>query len=1069
MRKSVSPLPGNEGGSSASTTRVFGVPLEEVTRTHTISGHEVPALVKHIVDYIEEHGHLDLEGLFLVNGNAERVDWLRQRYDSGEEVELEKEADLASAVSLLRLFLQELPEPIIPTAIQGHILQLHQDYSNEEDLFRNLKYLLQQLPQLNYGLLRFLCRFLTSVASLQQESWNIGTLAAVFGPDIFHLSTEGEDLRDQESVSRVLAELLDNQEGLFDSEEDDVSTTNDYSSINEQITELLDDEKCEAECEELPQDGEEGPASSDSPQHTRTDDSPSASSHLSPISILPADSAEIIQRTIRAAVEQHFFELKTSIDQDISNYDSQGVSPSEPVDRGCRGDKEQQTDPEDSPCETEGETPLTQTEQHMQQSQTDTQDSLDSGAALEESSGMDLDAEAVRDAENNINIARQDNQPCDNMEQTQTDTISCDSGSCRCDQNANTSKTNRNHPPPCQPTSGHNPHLQLFPDNQWEASPPSHFHLPPIDFSCMHLQKEGHDPVPAFKSWQDDSESGEAQLSPLAGRMIRLPPLLLEEDGEEDEEEGGQEASPSSSCSHPHLLARRFLDFGAHGAQRFLQQDPDATSPTKAQRYDEARPSSGSLHTTRPRRASFGSKEAMRGGDSVTHQLTKKLQHLKKKIKQFEEQFEKERNYKPSHGDKAANPKVLKWMTDLTKIRRQIKGRQHHLLPRSTLRHQALLHSYRRHHAPSSPSSSSSSICSPPHHTLTPPLHPYSGLSSRPYHLNAKHRAESELGPLTRPRSNTLPKSFGSTLDQGAYDAEVKDQHPTREETLELIQHRVKGKKQEDGWPDDIKKMTKEQLSCEKTVLQKNLLHYEGLHGRPVTREERLVVKPLYDRYRLVKQMLTRVSITPITVSPSSKRRSQTLQPIIEGETAHFWEEIKEEEEDERKEREEGEEEDQREEEKEEEEEEEDEEEEGESSGGEMQSSEVIMAVDLVTSSEGSMTRSQNQPDRQSDCSIRGKMEEGSGKLALDLRLSSSNASSMPELLEQLWKARAEKKKLRKTIREFEEDFYQHNGRNVQKEDRVPRLEEYREYKRIKAKLRLLEVLISKQDSSKSI
>lgn len=102
-----------------------------------------------------------------------------------------------------------------------------------------------------------------------------------------------------------------------------------------------------------------------------------------------------------------------------------------------------------------------------------------------------------------------------------------------------------------------------------------------------------------------------------------------------------------------------------------------------------------------------------------------------------------------------------------------------------------------------------------------------------------------------------------------------------------------------------VQKMTKEQLSCEKTVLQKNLLHYEGLHGRPVscllpqlfsgfrliylfkfkfyfllgfflssfsnqvTREERLVVKPLYDRYRLVKQMLTRVSITPVTVSSS--------------------------------------------------------------------------------------------------------------------------------------------------------------------------------------------------------
>ncbi|KAM8910699.1 protein FAM13B isoform 2-T7 [Spinachia spinachia] len=1035
MRKSVSPLPGNEGGSSASTRRVFGVPLEEVTRTQAISGHEVPALVKHIVDYIEEHGLLDLEGLFLVNGNAERVDWLRQRYDSGEEVELEKEADLASAVSLLRLFLQELPEPVIPTAMQGHILQLHQDYSNEEDLCRNLKYLLQQLPQLNYGLLRFLCRFLASVASLQQDSWDIGTLAAVFGPDIFHLSTEGEDLRDQESVSRVLAELLDNQEGLFDSEEDDVSTTNDYSSINEQITELLDDEKCETECEELPQDGEEGPASSssDSPQHTLT------------------DAARIIQRTIRAAVEQHFFELKTSID---SNYDGRGASPSEPADRGRHGDEAQQTDPEDSPCDAERENPLTASEQLLQQSQTDTRDSFDAGDALEETPGMDLDAEAVTDAENNINTARQDNEPCDNMEQTPADTISCDPDSCRCDQNANNCKTNRNHLSPCQPKCGHNPHLQLFPDGQWEASPPSH--VPPIDFSCMHLQREGQDPVPAFKSWQEDSESGEAQLSPLAGRMVTLPPLLLlEEEGEEDVGEGGQEASSSSSLSHPPLPARRFLDFGAHGAQRFLQQDPEATSPTKAQR---------------PRRASFGSKEAMRGGDSVTHQLTKKLQHLKKKIKQFEEQFENERNYKPSHGDKAANPKVLKWMTDLTKIRRQIKGRQHHLLPRSTLRHQALLHSYRRHHAPSFPPSPSS-ICSPPHHTLTPPLHPYSGLSSRPCHLNAKHRAESELGPQTRPRSNTLPKSFGSTLAHGAPDAAGQTKGPTREETLELIQHRVEGKRQEDGWPDDIKKMTKEQLSSEKTVLQKNLLHYEGLHGRPGTREERLGVKPLYDRYRLVKQMLTRVSITPLTVSPSSKRRSQTLQPIIEGETAHFWEEIKEEEEAEAEEERkagEGREEDQRGEEREEDEEEEDEEEEGESSGGETQSSEVIMAVDLVTSSEG-CGRSQKHLDRQSDCPMRAKMEEGSGKLALDLRLSSSNASSMPELLEQLWKARAEKKKLRRTIREFEEDFYQHNGRHVQKEDRVPMLEEYREYKRIKAKLRLLEVLISKQDSSKSI
>lgn len=41
--------------------------------------------------------------------------------------------------------------------------------------------------------------------------------------------------------------------------------------------------------------------------------------------------------------------------------------------------------------------------------------------------------------------------------------------------------------------------------------------------------------------------------------------------------------------------------------------------------------------------------------------------------------------------------------------------------------------------------------------------------------------------------------------------------------------------------------------------------------------------------------------------------------------------------------------------------------------------------------------------------------------------------------------------------------------RNVQKEDRTPMAEEYNEYKQVKAKLRLLEVLISKRDISSKI
>lgn len=54
------------------------------------------------------------------------MEWLRQRYDNGEDVDLVKEADVPSAISLLRYFLQALPEPVIPGTLHMHLIQLPQ-------------------------------------------------------------------------------------------------------------------------------------------------------------------------------------------------------------------------------------------------------------------------------------------------------------------------------------------------------------------------------------------------------------------------------------------------------------------------------------------------------------------------------------------------------------------------------------------------------------------------------------------------------------------------------------------------------------------------------------------------------------------------------------------------------------------------------------------------------------------------------------------------------------------------------------------------------------------------------
>nr|XP_014120249.1 protein FAM13B isoform X2 [Zonotrichia albicollis] len=931
MRKSSSPSLSN--CNSVLANKIFGIPLDELQQEGQ-PDNEVPFIVRHVVDYIEEHGGLEQEGLFQVNGNAETVEWLRQRYDNGEDVDLVKEADVPSAISLLRFFLQELPEPVIPGSLHIHLMQLSQDYNNEDEFGRKLRFLLQQLPPVNYSLLKFLCKFLANVASHHEEIWSASSLAAVFGPDVFHIYTDVEDLKEQELVSRIMAGLLENYYEFFENEEEDFSSTNDLSSITEQINDLLEEEedvKLE-QSEELPEDSTEKPVERPAVVHLDMTGSlsdsrnvtASTSAHISPISILPA-SADILERTIRAAVEQHLFDLQSSLDNDLKHIQQQRL--------GCNNETKHPGGDEEG-----------------SNNQNDVIEDNDTGSSENtgDCSGVlvctDLDSEAMKhgtvtEEEQSIQTPALPSaetadillKPCDEDEDVDEENNSERENSKLLDGNDRNSSEAflDSSSKPCDLNA--NPDSEVLGDGSVhvpEEAPA--VQVPHLDLKNVAEGDKWEDPFPAFKSWQEDSESGEAQLSPQAGRMTNHP---LEED-----------------C-HP-ILSHRSLDFGQ--SQRFLHDPETLDSSSKA------------LSFVRTRRASFSSKDDKRE-DKTPYQLVKKLQ---KKIKQFEEQFEKEKNSKPSYSDIAANPKVLKWMTELTKLRKQIK--------------------------------------------------------------DAKQRSsEGEFIPQTRPRSNTLPKSFGSSLDQEDEENEdemrvvQKEKKPTKEATLELILKRLKEKRVERCLPEDIKKMTKDHLVEEKTSLQKSLLYYESQHGRPVTREERHIVKPLYDRYRLVKQMLTRASITPILGSPSTKRRGQMLQPIIEGETAHFFEEIKEEEE--------------------------------ESDG---------LSTDL---NEILKTAAQTQPVLSPVENSESDIEDGQEKLTRDLRLSSTRAASMPELLEQLWKARAEKKKLRKTLREFEEEFYQQNGRNVQKEDRVPMLDEYREYKKIKAKLRLLEVLISKQDSSKSI
>ncbi|XP_039566381.1 protein FAM13A isoform X7 [Passer montanus] len=463
--------------------------------------------------------------------------------------------------------------------------------------------------------------------------------------------------------------------------------------------------------------------------------------------------------------------------------------------------------------------------------------------------------------------------------------------------------------------------------------------VPRLDLTSLCNDSNWEEPIPALSSWQRDGlDSDEARLSPQAGRLIRQ---LLDED------------------SDP-MLSPRFYAYGQ--SQQYLDDTEVPPSPPNSHSF------------MRRRSSSLGSYEDDRE-DLTPAQLTRRIQGLKKKIRRFEDKFEEERKYRPSHSDKAANPEVLKWTNDLAKFRKQLKESKLKI-------------------------------------------------------------SEEDLGPVVRQRSNTLPKSFGSQLEKEEdkkQDLSDKSAKPAVEVTLESIQKKLQEKRAETNRPEDIKDMTRDQIAAEKVALQKALLCYEGIHGRPVTKNERQVMKPLYDRYRLVKQILSRANTIPIIGSPSSKRRSPLLQPIIEGETASFFKEIKEEEE------------------------------------GSEEDSNVKPDLTITLKTDVSVRSFLDQLEDDADGFVSPVDDKMPSRSSQDMGLSNLHEASIPELLEQLQEVREEKKRIRKKLRDFEDNFFRQNGRNVQKEDRTPMAEEYSEYKQVKAKLRLLEVLISKRDISSKI
>ncbi|XP_061626836.1 protein FAM13A isoform X2 [Phyllopteryx taeniolatus] len=1007
---------------AAKQTRLFGAPLPEL-QERGLTEDGVPQVVHRMVEHLRNHA-LQQEGLFRVNGSVRAVEALRQRLESDEAADIDSDVDTCTVASLLKRYLRDLPQGLVEPAVQKALVHHYQEFGDEVSC-SGLREHLKQLPGVHLSLLRYLCHFLTLVEGNHQDNrMNAHNLATVFGPSVFHVAPGFEALNEQNICNKILVRFIQNYSSVFEEdtkdeekeEQDDVilvkvghhdavplcqaNSSTHVRPRKRKVRKAKTDggapqapafpghlvtmpmprgggplgvpivvplrSVSPAEVMETPRGDTPAPAPAPAP----------ACSHVSPHCfplVRSPDAIKILDRTIRSTVEQHLFD---------GHHASGGgeltlrrlVSTAR---QRRRHRREQQDD--GSGCRDRSSSTKTREETSAILSRHRTDTNKENIPTLEDKSSCGRN---LREDTANVGVVSHGGQSTQvvcapksrkwkhnpTLAQLNQDAhresgaMSATFEGTRPSRMESYKKRNDASRKDDLPSTSQTLRMKIQ-ESSVVACGGGEVYDPERDkASCEdmpRLDNNWGEPVPAYSALQREStDREEARLSPHAGgRLIRQ---LLEED------------------SDP-MLSPRFYAYGQ--CQQYLDDTEVPPSPPNAHSF-----------VSRRRSSSLGSCDDDKE-ELTSAQLSKRIHVLKKKIHRFEERFEDERKYRPSHSDKAGNSEVLRWMNELARLRKELK--EHKLM-----------------------------------------------------------KSEEDLPPLTRQRSNTLPKSFGSQLEKKPTQEKVPK--PPVESTLEGILKKLQEKRQEVDRPEDIKDMTREQIGAEKLALQKALLYYESIHGRPVTKSERQIMKPLYDRYRLVKQILCRASTIPVICggggggaatstpvngyfstspqgSPSSKRRGPLLQPIIEGVTALFFDDTKEEED------------------------------------GSEDDGDAKTQFSVTARPELNVLSFLGHVEEEVDGFISPVDELMPSKNVTDMRLSNLHSASTKDLVEQLQETREEKKRIRKNLKEFEDQFFQQNGRNVQKEDRSPLATEYNEYKHVKAKLKLLEVLISKRESTKFI
>jgi hypothetical protein len=83
---------------------------------------KIPQVLIWLIDFIRKNG-LEAVGIFRLSGDTTEVERIKKLYDEGKRFELDSYNDVHVISSLLKLFLRNLPEPLLTFGILTLIIK----------------------------------------------------------------------------------------------------------------------------------------------------------------------------------------------------------------------------------------------------------------------------------------------------------------------------------------------------------------------------------------------------------------------------------------------------------------------------------------------------------------------------------------------------------------------------------------------------------------------------------------------------------------------------------------------------------------------------------------------------------------------------------------------------------------------------------------------------------------------------------------------------------------------------------------------------------------------------------